>query len=293
MKAVVILALLAIAISHPVNKRFANYLRKNVKWQVADPSKNKFRDWTMEEIKALMNVKPRNPHKDRPIKFKKPNFPEYDFREFYPECVMPIRDEQNCGASWSFAPVTSYEQRLCMYTDFRGLLSVQDPISCCKENDGCNGGTMDAIMDYLKSTGVVDNDCFPFSAGEGDVEACPDKCKNGQPWTKYIIDDWINMWMLEDILNDLVNYGPNTTTLEVYEDFMNYMGGIYEYFGGDYLGMIAATVIGYGEDDFDPERIYLICQNDWGDEWGEFGYFEIYADQCRIGKEAYSVWPKM
>lgn len=291
MKAIVLLALLAITISHPVNKRFVDYLRKNVKWTVADPSKNKFRDWTKEEIKALMNIKPRDTHKYTPKPFK-PRFAEYDFREFYPECVMRVKDEGNCGASWSFSSVTSFENRLCMYTDFRGYLSAQDPISCCKENDGCNGGTMDVTFDYLKTTGVVDDACFPFTAAEGDVEACPTECKNGQPWKKYIADDTNFMFMIDDIINDLVNYGPSATTMEVYEDFLSYMGGTYEYFGGDYLGMIAVTLIGYGFDDFDPERAYLICQNDWGEEWGEFGYFQIYLDQCRVAKEAYAVWPK-
>ena len=50
---------------------------------------------------------------------------------------------------------------------------------------GCDGGWLDVGWEYLESDGVVDEDCFPYTAGEGDVERCIKKCKNGAAWKKY------------------------------------------------------------------------------------------------------------
>ena len=71
---------------------------------------------------------------------------------------------------------------------------------------------------------------------------------------------------------------------------MNYEGGIYVYTSGDIEGGHSIVILGFGtENDID----YWICQNSWGPEWGEEGYFRIKFGECTINDQAMSAIPKL
>ena len=74
--------------------------------------------------------------------------------------------------------------------------------------------------------------------------------------------------------------------LMVYEDLYNYKEGIYEYTAGDLIGGHAVRLLGWGHDEEDG-HLYWICQNQWTDEWGEYGYFRIKAGE--IGLDTWSL----
>jgi C1A family cysteine protease len=61
----------------------------------------------------------------------------------------------------------------------------------------------------------------------------------------------------------LTNYGPLVTTMNVYSDFYNYVGGVYSYTGGPYEGAHAIEIIGYNH-----AAQYFIVKNSWGTGWG-------------------------
>ena len=71
--------------------------------------------------------------------------------------------------------------------------------------------------------------------------------------------------------------GPIVAAFDVYEDFRDYTGGIYEHVWGDYLGGHAVAIVGYN----DAEN-YWIVKNSWGTGWGENGWFRIRYGQCNI-----------
>ena len=74
------------------------------------------------------------------------------------------------------------------------------------------------------------------------------------------------------IKTELINNGPVHTGFTVYQDFMNYKSGIYKHVSGSSLGGHAVVIIGYGVSNGTK---YWICQNSWGANWGENGFFRI------------------
>jgi len=88
----------------------------------------------------------------------------------------------------------------------------------------------------------------------------------------------------------LSEHGCLAADFLVYEDFMDYPGGIYEHAYGDYLGGHAVAVVGY--DDVDD---CWICKNSWGLGWGEAGggetggWFRIAYGECSIDEKMYKI----
>jgi C1A family cysteine protease len=72
------------------------------------------------------------------------------------------------------------------------------------------------------------------------------------------------------IKNALNTHGPLVTTMDVYDDFFAYDGGVYSYASGPYAGGHAILIVGYD----DPGE-YFIVKNSWGIGWGEAGFFRI------------------
>jgi C1A family cysteine protease len=78
----------------------------------------------------------------------------------------------------------------------------------------------------------------------------------------------------EDLLDNLVNYGPLVTTMQVYQDFYSYKSGIYSYVSGSLPGGHGVTVVGY-----DDANQCFMAKNTWGKSWGENGFFRIAYSQ--------------
>lgn len=172
MRTFVALALIALAVSNPIfDKQFVANLKKTAPFQVYDVEENPFRDWTVEEIRAMLSAQVAD-FEVEPEKLAEND--AYDFREDHPACMLGIRDQMSCGSCWAFSGVMTMQERFCLNSDeqTKVVLSPQDSVSCDKGNMGCNGGWLAKTWAYYKNTGVVDDDCFPYTSGEGDVEDC-------------------------------------------------------------------------------------------------------------------------
>jgi len=64
---------------------------------------------------------------------------------------------------------------------------------------------------------------------------------------------------------------------DVYEDFYEYDGGIYERNSNKYTGGHIVAIVGYSD-----AGQYWICKNSWTTGWGEDGYFRIKYGECGI-----------
>jgi C1A family cysteine protease len=86
---------------------------------------------------------------------------------------------------------------------------------------------------------------------------------------------------------ELQNNGPYEVAFEVYSDFMNYAGGVYQHKSGFLEGGHAVLNIGWGVLDGTP---YWLIQNSWGTSWGLDGFFLILRgnDECGIEDDAYA-----
>jgi len=104
---------------------------------------------------------------------------EFDSRKQWPNCIHEIRDQAQCGSCWAFAASEVLSDRFCIATQGKTdiILSPQDLVSCDKSDYGCQGGYLDHSWQYLVSTGIVSEECFPYTSQKGSVEKCINKCK--------------------------------------------------------------------------------------------------------------------
>ena len=284
MKAIVLFALVALSFSSKIiNKEFVNSLKKIAPFEVYAPEENPFRDYTDEELKGLMgDFEAQNEEPFDGLAQKLRDVPEsWDFRVDYADCALTIKDQMSCGSCWAFAASTALQHRFCFASqkEIKVMLSAQHLVSCDTASHACQGGYRDTSWKFFQEKGIVDEDCFPYTAGEGDVEPCITECKNGQPWKVYKVTDYAGYKNPAAIKEEMVAHGPIHTGFQVYSDFMSYKSGIYEHKSGSYMGGHAVVFVGYGvEDGVD----YWICQNSWGPAWGESGFFRIKVGECSI-----------
>jgi cathepsin B len=134
----------------------------------------------------------------------------------------------------------------------------------------------------------VSEECFPYTSGTTNVtgdclissKACVDKSvtfhkyKSTQPKSLAQGD-------YTAIQNALMT-GPVMSTMYVYDDFINYIKGIYIRTGGsNFLGGHAVKTVGWGHD-LKTSIDYWIVANSWGASWGENGYFRIKMGEVLI-----------
>jgi len=196
---------------------------------------------------------------------------EFDSRTAWPGYIHPIANQAQCGSCWAFAAAEVLSDRFAIFSNgsVNTVLSPQGLVSCDKKDLACNGGWPQYAADFLVSTGIPTEQCFPYSSGTGRVEACPTKCKDGSTPQYYKYSSWdycIGVAAMEAAVS---TYGPIAVSMAVYQDFFTYSSGIYKYTGGSGLaGYHAVKLVGYGAD-------YWIVANSWGTTWGEAGFFRI------------------
>jgi cathepsin B len=83
------------------------------------------------------------------------------------------------------------------------------------------------------------------------------------------------------IQNAIMTLGPVETAFSVYQDFENYVSGIYKKTSSTYLGGHAVRIVGWG---VDSGTKYWKVANSWNPFWGENGYFRIVrgTNECSI-----------
>ena len=110
------------------------------------------------------------------------------------------------------------------------------------------------------------------------------------PDTFCLHDNWIlGMW--DKPLNERVRtvkyilqrFGPVAGGFMVFEDWARYREGVYLYdnvspFGGHH----SIEIVGWGDDAALPNGGYWIVKNDFGEAWGENGFFRIGYGECEI-----------
>lgn len=198
----------------------------------------------------------------------------FDMREKFGHCssVKRINDQGKCGGCWAFAVTESLSDRFCMSGD-DVMLSVQDLIACdhTGHDNGCQGGLCEDAFDYISDTGLLVDSCNPWGGDDG---ACTgDSCKDGSigkryysSWAQYIGSDETK------IKQELYQRGTITSSFEVFHDFFSYESGVYAHLEGDYAGLHAVALMGYGTDNGVD---YWLVKNSWGASFGEKGYFRI------------------
>lgn len=203
--------------------------------------------------------------------------------------VGPIRDQGSCGSCVAFGACAAVEGTLRAERKEPGLevdLSEADLFYCKAAAQGrtCGGPTggwyPKAALDvFAEGGGVPDESCFPYTPGDQQCASCSDW--QGRATT---IAAWQPLHEPAEMKDWLASHGPLVGSMRVYEDFQLYAGGIYSHVTGGSLGGHCICIVGY-----DDESKHWICQNSWGEGWGEGGFFRIAYGQCGIDSGALGV----
>ncbi len=81
--------------------------------------------------------------------------------------VTPVKNQGSCGSCWAFSAVGAAESAFLIYTNDPGMnidLSEQHLVSDCCSVGSCGGGVPRSALEYIRDTGVPDEDCFPYTA---------------------------------------------------------------------------------------------------------------------------------
>jgi cathepsin B len=272
----------------PLRQGLVDFLNNNQNsWTAELPSK--FEGMTLAEIKnqylgAIVEDYSEFDHyvpstNDIPVNFNS--------SEQWPGCIHPIRDQGHCGSCWAFAASEVLSDRFCIASSkaVNVVLSPQYMVSCNSLNHGCNGGIPYLSWTFLVSTGLVTDSCWPYQSSSGQAPKCKEftKCYDGQA-VKYYKAKKGSIQTLanpKSIQEAILAHGPVEAGFQVYEDFMNYKGGIYKHTSGSLLGGHAVKIIGWGRED---NTDYWLVANSWNTTWGINGFFKIAFGQCGIDK---------
>jgi len=227
----------------------------------------------------------------------------FDSRTNWPNCwsMRQIRDQSACGSCWAFAAVEAMSDRYCVFKKQNVSISAQDMNSCCSTcGFGCGGGYPNEAWQYWVESGVVTEQCSPYSlpgcdhhipnskhpcpSQEYPTPPCTQQCVDGEQWaeakqygaTAYGVEG------AEDVQQEIFQNGPVETQFTVYEDFLSYKSGVYRHTTGGVLGGHAVKMLGWGVTSNGTE--YWIIANSWNPDWGNKGYFWILRgeDECGI-----------
>merc|ERR1712241_1561991 len=214
---------------------------------------------------------------------------EFDARKQWQEFIHPIRDQQRCGSCWAFSASEVLSDRVAIVQGSPSpVLSAEDMVSCDRSDHGCRGGELSTAWNYLTSTGIVTDSCFPYTAGGGDAPSCITECVDSESFVRtratgsYAINGAINMQ------KDIMTHGPIQVGFKVYRSFQVYRSGIYHKRFLEVLPMggHAVKIVGWGvgTDIFGRPVDYWTVANSWGSSWGQDGFFQIKRgnDECGI-----------
>jgi len=203
----------------------------------------------------------------------------FDWRSFSGQnYVTPVRDQGGCGSCVSFGVAGAIEgtfqvQRSNPSTNVD--LSEAHIFYCYGAAAGrncSNGWWPDAPLNNIRDSGVVDESCYPYTAGDQQCNLCGS-------WQSRLlkISAWHTITNVGQMKSWISTRGPMSTCFTVYNDFFAYRSGVYRHVSGDVAGGHCVCVVGYSDTDG-----CWICKNSWGAGWGQSGFFRIAYGDCGI-----------
>lgn len=195
--------------------------------------------------------------------------------------VTAVKDQGGCGSCVSFCTVAVTESMASIEKGQLLDLSEADQHFCSSHGANCGGWNHSDAFNQIKSRGVSDEACFPYSSAfpGNNIWASGPTChpcadRNSRV-TKITTLHHLNSY--QEAKNYLTTTGPIACGFTVYTDFFSYHTGVYHHVSGVVEGGHCVMIVGYSE----AEQCW-ICKNSWNASWGMAGYFKIAYGQCDI-----------
>jgi C1A family cysteine protease len=208
-----------------------------------------------------------------------------DWRNKGGNFVTSIKDQGSCGSCVAFGTTASVESRVRILKNNPALNvdhSEAHLFYCLARAEGrnCNNGWWpDRALENYKNTGVCDNACYTYTAGD---QACSGRCAD---WQERVtkISAYSNLTTIASIKEWLAEKGPMVACFSVYSDFLAYSNGIYRKTANAvFRGGHCVSCVGYND-----AQQFWICKNSWSAGWGESGFFRIGYGECGIDSNMY------
>jgi hypothetical protein len=142
----------------------------------------------------------------------------------------------------------------------------------------CNGGNHDSAFHYFIDQGIVTESCkaYPISPDpKSDAPKsteCIKKCDFS--YKKSYENDKIKgkgqisfAYNNQAVMDEIMKNGPAVAEFELYDDFLSYKGGIYQYKLGKKLGYYYAKILGW--DINDVRMPFWKAAASFGNNWGK------------------------
>ena len=111
------------------------------------------------------------------------------------------------------------------------VFSTQDIVSCSKYSQGCEGGFPYLVAGkYAEDYGLVEDKCNPYTGQDSPCTTDPTCVRNYGTNYRYI-GGFYGACNEQLMRIALVQNGPIAVSFQVYDDFLNYQGGIYHHTG--------------------------------------------------------------
>jgi C1A family cysteine protease len=198
--------------------------------------------------------------------------------------VTPVKNQGQCGSCWAFSTTGAIEGAWQIATGKLVSISEQQLVDCSKENDGCNGGSMDLAFSFEKTVGICSEKSYPYvpKAATCKQASCAVALpKGGVTGFKDVPEND------EKALMEAVMRQPVSVAIEADQSaFQLYDGGILTKKCGSKLDH-GVLLVGYGTD---AGIDYWKVKNSWGPSWGESGYIRLErgvkkAGECGINSQ--------
>lgn len=208
---------------------------------------------------------------------------KFDHRNINGKDFTPtIKNQGGCGSCVAFGTAvvleTTYRRQINDH-DYDIDLSEAHLFYCHGGEEGrtCqNGWWPENALNKVKQKRLAFEKHYPYTAQQ---QACA--VGNGWQSDSATLSGKNKLGSRAAIKNWIATRGPVTGCFTVFQDFFSYRSGVYRHVSGASAGGHCVAIIGY-----DDSQGCWICQNSWGTNWGEGGFFRIAYGQCNIEKWA-------
>lgn len=266
---------------------------KNLSYSLAD---NKFSNVKFDKFKQnngftyITSIKSETDHK-----ISTNSIPtNFDWRDH--GVIGEVKDQSQCGSCWAFSAVGALESQLSIKHEKNYILSEQEIVDCVVDQgsrilkccNGCSGGEMSAVYEYLSGEEDDLDSQYPYTATDG-------TCKKKKSSVKYNVTDYVVLKSRDEdgLMHSLYNIGPISIGVNANRDWQLYSKGIYsptesQCPSSPYDMDHGVVLVGYGEED---NIKYWTIRNSWGSDWGENGYIRITRGKNTCGIANSPIYP--
>jgi len=209
------------------------------------------------------------------------NDPSVDWRT--KGVVTPVKNQGGCGSCWAFGTTGAVESAWAISTTTLVSLSEQQLVDCAGAfgNMGCRGGLPSQAFEYIKSVGGINRGAdYPYTGRDGRCNAKPTLFT-----AKVTGENNITEGAENDLFDAVTNGGPVAVAFQVVSDFQSYRSGVYDSTRckkGPMDVNHAVLAVGYGTD-ASSSKPYWIVKNSWGTGFGMQGYFYMVRNKNMCG----------